>query len=196
MKSAQPSTDYEIRSFASQTDWEAWLEMYHDSVNGVWLQFSKKGSAIPSVTYSQALDVALCYGWIDGQSKRLDEFSYLQKFTPRRTNSLWSKLNIERVTRLIADHKMKPAGIAQFEAAKADGRLQRAYDSPSTMHVPDDFLSLLDQHPKAKSFFATLSKTNVYAITWRLQTARTPALRQQRLESIVRKLNNHEVFHQ
>lgn len=195
MATQKSSTDYEVRAFTNQLEWEHWLAKNHDNVNGLWVKFYKKGSQIESVNYAQALDVALCFGWIDGQSKRLDEKSYLQKFTPRRRNSLWSKRNIAHVTRLIAEKKMQPAGLAQIEAAKADGRFDQAYDSPATMQLPDDFLQLLEDHPIAKAFYLTLNKANLYAIGWRLQTAKKPETRRKRMEEIINKLEKRDLFH-
>jgi len=164
-------------------------------VNGVWLKFAKKASGISSVNYAQALDVALCYGWIDGQSRSLDDTYYLQKFTPRRPKSIWSKVNIAKVEALIAAGRMRPAGQAAIDAAKADGRWDQAYDSPSNTVAPDDLLAALDGHPKAKEFYATLNKTNTYAIIWRLQTAKKPETRANRLGKIITMLENGEKFH-
>jgi uncharacterized protein YdeI (YjbR/CyaY-like superfamily) len=142
----------EIISFQSPEELDKWLAVNHTNINGIWLRFFKKDSKIPSVTYAQALDEALCYGWIDGQKKTYDEKSYLIKFTPRRARSIWSKKNIEHISRLQQHGKMKLKGIHEVEKAKADGRWENAYDSQSNMKVPDDFLKLLDKNKKAKCF--------------------------------------------
>src|SRR6185369_11298873 len=139
-----------------------------------WLKFFKKNSGVQSINYDQALDVALCYGWIDSQLKSFDEKAYLQKFTPRRSKSIWSKRNVEYIERLMKAGRMKPAGIKQYEEAKADGRLEAAYDKPSEMKMPEDFLAELAKNKKANAFFQTLNKANTYAIAWRLQTAKKP----------------------
>jgi uncharacterized protein YdeI (YjbR/CyaY-like superfamily) len=188
-------TDFPIIFFDSQKKWRNWLAKNYSTVDGVWLQFYKKDSGVKSLKYAEALDEALCFGWIDGQSKSLDEKSYLQKFTPRRKRSLWSKRNIEKVEQLIKDRKMHKAGIEQIEAAKADGRWQKAYDSPANMKMPEDFLKELSKKPKALKFFNTLNKTNTYAIAWRLQTAKKPETRERRMKIIIEMLNKGEKFH-
>ncbi len=147
------------------------------------------------MTYDQALDEALCFGWIDGISKSRDEVSYVQRFTPRRTKSNWSKINTQHIDRLITLGKMMPAGIAAVEAAKKDGRWVQAYDSPSTIQISEDFLKELDKHPKAKAFYETLNKANVYAIWYRLQTARKAETKMKRIDAIVTKLNREEKFY-
>ena len=145
-------TDFPIIFFESQDEWRSWLEKNHNVDRGVWLRFYKKGSGITSLNYAQALDEALCYGWIDGQSKTSDEKSYLQKFTQRRARSIWSKRNIEHITRLAEEGKMKPSGLKAAEAAKADGRWDMAYDSPGNMSIPEDFLLELSKDNKAFAF--------------------------------------------
>jgi uncharacterized protein YdeI (YjbR/CyaY-like superfamily) len=161
----------------------------------VWLRFYKKGSGITSLNYAQALDEALCYGWIDGQSKTSDEKSYLQKFTQRRARSIWSKRNIEHIARLTEEGKMKPSGLKAAEAAKADGRWDMAYDSPGNMSIPEDFLLELSRDKKAFAFFETLNKANTYAISWRLQTAKKPETREKRMKIILGMLSRGEKFH-
>jgi len=195
MRKSQTSSEYPTLAFSQASDWEHWLEDNHAVENGIWIKFSKKGSLVDSVRYAEALDVALCYGWIDGQVKGLDEKSYLQKFTPRRKNSLWSKRNVEHVARLITDGRMQPSGFAEIEAAKVDGRFDKAYDSPSEMQMPEDFLHLLKEYPIANAFFQTLNKTNLYSIAWRLQTASKPETRRKRMEAIIQKLDKRELFH-
>jgi len=184
-----------IIPFESPLQWEQWLEVNHTDENGIWLKFFKKGSSVPSVTYEQALDEALCYGWIDGQKKTFDEQSYLIKFTPRRAKSIWSKKNIEHVARLYKQGKMKSRGINEAERAKADGRWEQAYDSPSNMKIPDDFLQQLTKNKKAKAFFDTLNKTNTYAIMWRLQTAKKPETREKRMKEILEMLSQGKKIH-
>jgi uncharacterized protein YdeI (YjbR/CyaY-like superfamily) len=185
----------EIIPFKTPKEWEQWLSKNHSSSNGIWLRFFKKDSGIKTVTYKQALDEALCYGWIDGQAKSFDEKSWIQKFTPRRKKSIWSKRNIEHIERLLKLGKMRPAGLKEIESAKADGRWKQAYDSPSKMTIPDDFIKALSKNKKAKAFFETLNKTNIYSIAWRLQTAKKPETREKRMKSIVKMLARSEKFH-
>ncbi len=156
---------------------------------------SQKGSGLRTVSYAEALDEALCYGWIDGQKKSYDEHSYLQKFTPRRARSMWSKRNIEHVARLQAEKRMTTAGQSEVKRAKEDGRWDAAYDSPANMTTPDFFLNELKKHPKAEAFYNTLNKTNTYAFAWRLQTAKTDATRKRRIEKFIAMLNAGEKFH-
>jgi uncharacterized protein YdeI (YjbR/CyaY-like superfamily) len=161
----------------------------------IWLRIFKKDSGVASVNYALALDEALCYGWIDGQVKSIDEKSYMQKFTPRRTRSMWSKRNIENVKRLKKEGRMRPSGIKEVEKAKADGRWDNSYDSPSNMTVPEDFLIELSKDKKAAEFFNTLSKINKYSIAWRLQTARKPETRANRMKIILEMLSKGKSFH-
>lgn len=188
-------TDFPVLFFESQDEWRTWLEQNHNNARGVWLRFYKKGSSITSLNYAGALDEALCYGWIDGQSKTSDEKSYLQKFTPRRAKSIWSKRNIEHIARLIKEGKMKPSGLKEAESAKADGRWDRAYDSPGNQSIPEDFLLKLSKDKKALAFFESLNKANTYAITWRLQTAKKPETREKRMKIILEMLSRGEKFH-
>ena len=184
-----------ILVFKTAKEWEKWVAKNYASSKGVWLRFYKKASGIPSVTYPEAVEVSLCYGWIDGQVIKYDENSYLQRFTPRRPKSIWAKKNIERVTSLIASGKMKPSGLKEIEAAKADGRWEMAYDSPASMEIPNDFLKELSKNPKAKKFFGTLNKTNLYSITWRLQTAKKQETREKRMKAIIEMLSKKQKFH-
>jgi uncharacterized protein YdeI (YjbR/CyaY-like superfamily) len=188
-------SEYPELFFETPAEWRDWLEINHTIEKGVWLRFYKKGSGIASLNYAGALDEALCFGWIDGQSKSLDENSYLQKFTPRRAKSIWSKRNIEHIARLIQEGKMKPSGLKEAEAAKTDGRWQKAYDSPANMTVPEDFLRELSKDKKAFVFFETLNKTNTYAIAWRLQTAKKQETRERRIKTIIEMLSRGEKFH-
>ncbi len=187
--------DYQIQSFQNQAAFREWLMSHGKDTQGIWLRIYKKASQVPSITYDQALDEALCFGWIDGQKKSYDELSFLQKFTPRRSKSMWSKRNIEHITRLKAAGLMTPAGQLEVEKAQADGRWEAAYDAPSNMQVPDYFLKELDKSPKAKALYETLNKTNKYAIAWRLQTAKTEATRTRRTAKIIAMLNAGEKLH-
>jgi uncharacterized protein YdeI (YjbR/CyaY-like superfamily) len=184
-----------IRSFATAQAWRTWLQKNQTKTEGLWLRIYKKDSGKKSVTYAEALDEALCYGWIDGQKKKYDDESFLQKFTPRRAKSLWSKRNQEHVQRLIKEKRMTAAGKAAIDAAKKDGRWDNAYDPPSTMTVPADFLKVLKKDKKAYEFFKTLNKTNTYAIAWRLQSAVKPETRAKRMESILAMLREGKNFH-
>src|SRR6266568_6901683 len=152
--------DYEIIAFKGFTTWRHWLDENHAKIDGVWVRLYKKASGIPSVSYAEALDEALCYGWIDGQKKSYDEESFLQKFTPRRAKSMWSKRNIEHIQRLTEQGFMMAAGTLEVERAKEDGRWAAAYDTPSEMVISDEFLAELKKHPVAEKFFATLNKAN------------------------------------
>jgi uncharacterized protein YdeI (YjbR/CyaY-like superfamily) len=184
-----------ILSFASALVWEQWLFENQTQVEGLWLKIAKKEAGIASVTYDEALDVALCYGWIDGQRRTYDSSYFLQKFTPRRPKSLWSKRNINKVAELTAANRMQPAGLAEVEAARQDGRWEAAYDSARNMVLPEDFLTALQQNSQAQATFNILNQTNLYAITWRLQTARNPEIRRRRLETILATLEKGEKFH-
>lgn len=156
---------------------------------------AKKGSGLQSVTYLEAVEVALCYGWIDGQSKSVDDKVYVQKFTPRGANSIWSKVNRNKAESLIAAGKMQPAGLRAIERARENGRWDAAYDSASTASVPEDFQAALDQNAAANAFFATLNSANRYAILFRLQNARTPTTRAKRIAQFVAMLERQEKFH-
>ena len=186
--------DLPIEELATPADWEAWLEQHHQSP-GVWLKFAKKGTGVTTVDYAQALDVALCFGWIDGQVQRFDETYYLQRFTPRTKRSKWSKINREHVARLAKEGRMRPAGLAAVEAAKADGRWDAAYDSPSNATVPEDLQAELDANPKAAAFFATLSSANRYAILYQIQDAKRPETRARRIARYVGMCERGEKVH-
>ena len=190
-----PASDYPIVLFADRIAFRAWLSAHHASQAGLWLRIAKAAAPLQSVTYADALDVALCFGWIDGQKQRHDAESFLQKFTPRQKRSPWSKRNREHVARLIAAGEMHPAGLAAVAAAKADGRWDRAYDSPATAAVPDDLQAALDKHPKARAFFETLSGANRYAILYRIQTAVKSETRARRIVEFIAMLERREVLH-
>ena len=184
----------EIVAFADAAAWDAWLAERHQRQEGVWIRMAKKASGIPSVTHAEAIDVALCWGWIDGQRKGLDATHFLQKFTPRRKRSLWSRVNVVKVAALTEAGRMRPPGLAEVDAAKADGRWDAAYASPSAAGVPDDLEAALATRPGAKAFFASLTGAKRYAVLWRLMTARTERTRAARLEKIVAMLEAGETF--
>ncbi|MGI8407930.1 MAG: YdeI/OmpD-associated family protein [Actinomycetota bacterium] len=185
-------TDYPTCTFASQDHWAKWLAREHSSSDGVWVKIAKKASGIPSVTYAEAVEIALCYGWIDGQVKRLDDDYFVQKFTPRRARSKWSKINVAKVTDLIADGKMQPAGLAEVDRAKADGRWEAAYDSPSTATVPPDLEVALEKSPAAKRFLGTLTSSQRYSILYSIQDAKRPETRARRIAKFVEMLQRGE----
>jgi uncharacterized protein YdeI (YjbR/CyaY-like superfamily) len=187
--------DLPILSFTTTKELTSWFAKHHAVSVGIWMRLFKNKSGVTTITYAEALDVALCYGWIDGQKKTFDTESWLQKFTPRRPKSIWSKKNREHIARLDKSGKMKAAGLKQVEAAKADGRWEQAYDSPSNMVVPADFLKELAKNKKAETFFKTLNKANTYAIVWRLQTAKKTETRDKRMKAILEMLKRGEKFH-
>jgi len=184
-----------IELFEDQGAWAAWLESNHADSPGLWLRHAKKASDLASVSYAEALDVALCYGWIDGQKKSYDESSWLQKWTPRGAKSIWSKINREKALKLIEQARIQPAGLAEVERAKQDGRWEAAYDSHSTATVPDDLQAALDSNAEAGAFFATLNSTNRYAILFRIQTAKKAETRAKRIREFIGMLERHEKMH-
>jgi uncharacterized protein YdeI (YjbR/CyaY-like superfamily) len=185
-----------ILPFATPELWAAWLAEHHaDTPDGVWLKLAKKESGIASVTYAQALDEALCFGWIDGQKAPADETWWLQRFTPRRARSRWSKVNTEKVQALIEQGRMQPAGMKEIEAARADGRWEAAYDRQSTAQVPDDLQAAFDANPAAAAFFATLTGANRYAVLYRIHEAKRPQTRAARIEKFVAMLERGETLH-
>ncbi len=184
-----------ILSFASSRVFRTWLIKHHGQPDGIWLRIYKKDSGVATVTYAEALDQALCFGWIDGQKQPVNTGSWLQKFTPRRPKSGWSKINTRHAERLMKSGDMTPAGLKEVDAAKADGRWQAAYDSSSSAAVPDDFLGALAKNKKAHTFFKTLNKANLYSITYRLQTAKKPETRAKRMRAILEMLARGEKFH-
>ncbi len=185
--------DADVMAFATADEWGQWLKRHHKSRQCIWIKFAKKASGIPSVTYAEALDAALCHGWIDGQVKSIDELYFRQRFTPRRPRSIWSKRNVEKARALVAAGRMTPAGQAQIDAAQRDGRWAAAYDSPSTMQVPPDLHDALLAHPKAAAALAALSRTNVYALLCRLQLLRRADTRAKRVKEYIRSLNDGTV---
>lgn len=185
----------EVLECAAVAEWEAWLASHHASAREVWLRLAKKGSGRVTVSRAEALEVALCYGWIDGQAKTQDERYWLQRFTPRTRRSKWSKVNCEAAERLIAEGRMKPAGLAVVEAARADGRWDAAYDPPSRIEVPDDLLARLKQSPSAHAFFDRLDARNRYAILYRIADAKRADTRARRIEKFVAMLERGETIY-
>lgn len=176
--------------------WRTWLDEHEHASDGVWLTLAKKGVASPtSLTYAQALDEALCSGWIDGQAKTIDTATYQQRFTPRRPRSLWSARNVTHVSRLIEEGRMRPRGLSEVERAKADGRWDAAYAGPATMEVPDDLTAALNANEAARKMFETLNAQNRYAVLYRVTTARTPQTRQRRLDRLIQMLAQGETPH-
>jgi uncharacterized protein YdeI (YjbR/CyaY-like superfamily) len=194
-KSAARPKPSPIRGFTTKESFRAWLDENHSKSTGIWLRIAKKDSGIQSVTYQEALDVLLCYGWIDALKLPENEKSWLQRILPRKPKSIWSKINREKALRLMEKGYMHPAGIAEIERAKTDGRWESAYDSPSNATMDPEFQARLDRNPKAKAFFETLSRTNTYAILWRIQTAKKPETREKRINACIDMLEKGEKFH-
>ena len=186
---------YPVIAFNSSDEWEKWLRENHSKSQGIWLRIFKKDSGEKTVSYAEALDEAICYGWIDGQKNKYDNDSWVQKFTPRRRGSSWSKNNTAHAERLFKTGRIQPSGLKEIEAAKADGRWDSAYHSQSTASIPDDFIKELDKNKKAKTFFKTLNKTNIYSIAYRLQTAKKTETREKRKKLILEMLSKGEKFH-
>ena len=187
--------DLPILLFATPPDLEAWLEENHAGSAGLWLKIAKKSSGFDSVSYAQALELALCFGWIDSQKRGLDERHFLQRFTPRRPRGKWSLINREKAEALIASGAMRPAGLAEVEAAKADGRWEAAYAGQRTAEVPEDLRRELDRSEAAREFFARLDSANRYAILYRLQEAKKPETRERRLRKYIAMLERGEKIH-
>lgn len=182
-------------AFESPQAWREWLEENHESALGIWVKIAKKASGIATVTYQEALEDALCFGWIDGQKRAYDDTYFIQKFTPRTARSIWSKRNQDIVARLIDDERMRPAGQAQIDLAKADGRWERAYGSSKTMEIPEDFLQELAKNKRAEAFFNTLNKANTFAIAFQLTTAKKPETRARRMQKILEMMAREEKLH-
>lgn len=187
--------DLPTLSFGSCEEFEGWLEENHADSNGLWLKIAKKGSGIPSVSYAEALELSLCFGWIDSQKRGFDERCFLQRFTPRRPRGKWSRINREAAQALIDAGKMRPAGLAEVEAAKADGRWEAAYEGQRTAEVPADLRRELKASKAAREFFATLDSANRYAIVYRLNDAKKPETRERRLRKFVAMLEAGEKIH-
>ena len=191
----KPSTDLPVKRFASAKAWEAWLDKHHGTSTGLWIEFGKKGSGVSSVTHAEALETALRYGWIDGQTASVDAKRFRQRFTPRRSRSKWSKINCATVERLLAEGRLAPAGLREMEAARQDGRWAAAYDSPRSIRVPDDLAAELRKRPAARRFFEQLDSRNRYAILYRLSDAKKPETRQRRLAKFIGMLEARETIH-
>lgn len=181
-----------VMTFESQQSWEVWLKEHYADTQGIWLKIAKKATDIASVSYAQALESAICYGWIDGQKASFDHQYWLQKFTPRRPKSIWSKVNCDAAMILLATGKMQPAGIQQMEQAQADGRWEAAYESQSQITIPADLQSELDKNQQAKEFFSTLDSRNRYAVLFRIQTAKKPETRAARIQKFVEMLSKNQ----
>jgi uncharacterized protein YdeI (YjbR/CyaY-like superfamily) len=189
------TTDSPTRLFRSKKDWALWLEKNHGKSAGVWLRIAKKDSGVRSVSYKEALDVALCHGWIDGQKRPEDEKTWLQSFAPRAEKSLWSKINREKASTLIASGEMKAAGLTAIEKAKKNGRWEAAYDSPSGATVPGDLQAALEGNARAKVFFEKLDRANRYAVLWRIQTVKKAETRARKIREFVEMLERGEKIH-
>jgi len=189
------TADIPVRAFKNAAAWESWLAKNHTATDGLWMRIAKKASGKESITYPEALEIALCYGWIDGLKRPESETSWLQRFVPRRRRSMWSKINREKALDLIAGGKMKPAGLQEVERAKQDGRWDAAYDSPKNAPVHPDFQKALNENPRASEFFRTISKVNRYAIIWRLHTARKAETRERLTRTFIEMLEKGKTLH-
>ena len=190
-----PPDPLPVMTFESTDAWDIWLAAHHADSPGLWLKIAKKGAAGRTVSYSDALDVALCHGWIDGQKGRHDDEYWLQRFTPRKPGGNWSKINTERAAALIASGRMRPAGLREVERAQADGRWEQAYESQSRVTVPEDLARALAANERARAFFATLDSANRYAILYRIGTAKKPETRAKRIDTFVTMLSEHKKIH-
>ena len=190
-----PPDPLPVMTFESTDAWDTWLAAHHTDSPGLWLKIAKKGAAGRTVSYSDALDVALCHGWIDGQKGRHDDEYWLQRFTPRKPGGNWSKINTDRAAALIASGRMRPAGLREVERAQADGRWEQAYESQSRVTVPEDLARALAANERAGAFFATLDSANRYAILYRIGTAKKPETRAKRIDTFVTMLSEHKKIH-
>jgi uncharacterized protein YdeI (YjbR/CyaY-like superfamily) len=195
MTSVTLPTDLPVMAFPDQAALEAWLETDGATAPGLYVKIAKKGTGIPSVNWEQMVEVLLCFGWIDGRANRLDDTFYLQRVTPRRPKSVWSAKNVATVERLIAEGRLRPAGLAVVEAAKTDGRWERAYGGSAAITVPDDFAEALAAQPAAQKEFEVLDGANRYAVLWRVHTANTPATRAKRIANLVQMLAEGRRIH-
>ena len=195
MPETHPKDGRQILAFATAAKFEAWLKKNHATCEGIWLKFAKRDTGVTSIYYPEALDVALCYGWIDSQVAKLDATFYLQRFTPRGPRSKWSKINVTKCDQLNATGRMQPTGQAQIDLARTDGRWADAYDSAKNASVPPDLQAALDKHKKAAAFFATLKGANRYAILYRLRDAKKPETRKKRLDQFVTMLKEGKTMH-
>jgi uncharacterized protein YdeI (YjbR/CyaY-like superfamily) len=184
-----------VRLFKSKQDWAAWLEKNHRKSAGLWLRLAKKDSGLRSVSYKEALEVALCYGWIDGQKRPESEQAWLQRFVSRSDRSIWSKINREKALALIAAGEMRAAGLEAIQNAKRNGRWEAAYDSPSGAAVPADFQAALDASQQAAAFFKTLDRANRYAVLWRIQTVKKAETRARKIQQFIEMLERGDKIH-
>ena len=196
IRKAPPDFDLPRKSFKTPAAWEKWLAANHAKSSGIWMQIAKKGSGIASVDYQEALDVALCYGWIDGQKRPYDDRTWLQRFTPRGPRSVWSRINTGKAAALIQAGRMQPPGLAAIEAAKANGRWESAYQPWSNPDLPPDLQAALDAKPNAKAFFETLRGPNRYGIIYRVQTAKKPETRARRIAEFIGMLERGETLYE
>jgi uncharacterized protein YdeI (YjbR/CyaY-like superfamily) len=196
VQSAKKSTAEAVRLFPGQDAWQEWLEKNHLKSSGLWLRLAKKGSGLRSVSYSEAVEIALCYGWIDGQKKAESEQAWLQRFLPRSARSIWSKINREKALALIAQDQMKSAGLKAIEAAKENGSWESAYDSPRSAEVPPDLQAALDASPRAREFFQSLDRANRYAVLFRIQTAKKTVTRAAKIRQLVEMLGRNQRIHE
>jgi uncharacterized protein YdeI (YjbR/CyaY-like superfamily) len=190
-----PKSELPILQCESQSAWAAWLAEHHPAADGVWLKFAKKDSGVQTVTYAEAVEEGLCFGWIDGQTKAHDDKFWLQRFTPRRKRSRWSRINRDKAERLIESNRMQPSGLVQVEAARADGRWEAAYEPQRTATVPDDLKEALEQNPRANEFFSGLTGANRYAILYRINDAKRPQTRAKRIADYVAMCAEHSTLH-
>lgn len=186
----------EIRTFTTPSAWETWLEKNHRKSSGMWLRLGKKGAGLKSVSYGEALEVALCYGWIDGQKRSESEEAWLQRFLPRSPKSIWSKINCEKARGLIASGRMRTAGQEAIDAAQKNGNWDTAYDSPKSAKIPEDLQVAIAANPKALEFFESLDGANRYAVLFRIQTVKKPETRARKIEKFIQMLNRHETIHE
>ncbi|HVR24907.1 MAG TPA: YdeI/OmpD-associated family protein [Candidatus Polarisedimenticolia bacterium] len=195
-QSAKKTTAEAVRLFHDQDAWQGWLEKNHLKSNGLWLRLAKKGSGLRSVSYSEAVEIALCYGWIDGQKKAESEQAWLQRFLPRSARSIWSKINREKALALIAQNQMKSAGLKAIEAAQENGSWEAAYDSPRSAEVPTDLQAALDASPRAREFFQSLDRANRYAVLFRIQTTKEAVARAAKIRQFVEMLERNQRIHE
>ncbi len=195
MAAKPPKPEQPIMAFESAKAFEQWLETAHHEHQGIWLRIYKKGSNTPTITYAEAVEVGLCFGWIDGQKNKHDDESWVQKFTKRGHKSVWSKVNVGHIERLTKEGRMRPAGFKTVEEAKADGRWDKAYASSSKAEMPEDFLNALNGNPKAKAFYGTLNKTNLYAIYYRINSLKKAETRVRKIKEFVEMLECGEKLH-
>jgi uncharacterized protein YdeI (YjbR/CyaY-like superfamily) len=185
----------EVADFPSITLWDKWLAKNYSKSKGIWIRFFKKTSGVSSISTSDALDVALCYGWITGQARPYDERSWLGRFVPRRPKSIWSRINTKRAEKLIRRGRMKPAGLKQVKEAKRDGRWKRAYSPPSAAILPEDFIKALEKNKDAEAFFKTLNRANIYSVVFRLENSKDVELRNAKIKQIIKMFEKGEKFH-